>query len=96
MKQVLLALIVVVAGGLSHAVWSANATTDPAAVPRMTTDQLKAQLGNPDLIIIDVRTAHDWNDSSTKIKGAIREKSYKLGTWIEKYPEDKAIVLYCK
>ena len=38
----------------------------------MTIEQLKAQLGNSDFVIIDVRTAHDWQDSGTKIKGDVR------------------------
>ncbi len=65
-------------------------------VPRMAKEQLKAMLGNPDLIIVDVRIAHDWDGSNTKIKGAVREDAYKLGTWINKYPKDKTIVFYCQ
>ena len=43
-----------------------------AEAPRMTKDELKAMLGNPDLIIIDVRLSADWAESDLKIKGAIR------------------------
>jgi len=42
---------------------------DPVDVPRMTKEELKAKLDNPDLVIIDARSAHDWEDSETKIKG---------------------------
>ena len=65
-------------------------------VPRMTTEELKAKLGSPEIIIIDVRSAHDWQDSNVKIKGAVREDAYKLGSWISKYPKDRTLVLYCK
>ena len=41
--------------------------------PRMTKDDLKAMLGNPDLLIIDVRYGRDWTDSGLKIRGAVRE-----------------------
>ena len=40
-----------------------------ADVPRMTTDELKALLGNPDLVILDVRASSDWTASDLKIKG---------------------------
>jgi hypothetical protein len=96
MKEVLLLFAVILLSGFLQAPLCAETTLGPEGVPRMTIEQLKAQLGNSDFIIIDVRTAHDWQDSSTKIRGAIREDSYKLGSWIDKYPKDKTIVLYCK
>jgi hypothetical protein len=66
-----------------------------ADVPRMTKDELKAMLGNPDLVIIDVRLGRDWTDSDSKIKGAIREDPKSVKSWAEKYSKDKTIVLYC-
>ncbi len=96
MKQALIALVVTMTAWFSQVVLSAEASTDPAAVPRMTIEQLKARLGAADIVIIDVRTAHDWNDSANKIQGAVREEATRLGTWINKYPKDKTLVLYCK
>jgi hypothetical protein len=72
----------------------AQVTPDPDKVPRMTIQELKQQMGNPNLVIIDVRTSHDWEDSTTKIKGAVREEASKVGTWIAKYPQSKTIVFY--
>jgi hypothetical protein len=66
------------------------------SVQKISIDGLKAQLGKPDLIILDVRTAHDWAESKTKIKGAIREDIHNASTWVDKYPKDKTIVFYCK
>jgi len=66
-----------------------------ADVPRMTKDELKAILGNPDLVIIDVRAKKDWTDGDSKIKGAIREDPESVKSWAEKYSKDKTIVLYC-
>jgi rhodanese-related sulfurtransferase len=66
-----------------------------ADVPRMTKDELKAMLGNPDLVIVDVRFGKDWTDDSSKIKGAIREDPESPKSWAEKYSKDKTIVLYC-
>ena len=63
--------------------------------PRMTGDQLKAILGNPDLLIIDVRYGKDWTDSDLKITGAIREDPEAFDSWANKYPRDKTLVFYC-
>jgi len=63
--------------------------------PRMTKDELKARLGNPDLLIIDVRYGKDWTDSDLKIKGAIREDPKAFDSWASKYPKDKTLVFYC-
>ncbi len=66
-----------------------------AQVPRITKEELKARLGSPDLIILDVRTSSDWGASDFKIKGAIREDFDKVDSWPDNYPKDKTIVLYC-
>jgi len=66
-----------------------------ADVPRMTKDELKAMLGNPDLVIVDVRLGKDWTDNDSKIQGAIREDPESVKSWAKKYPKDKTFVLYC-
>jgi rhodanese-related sulfurtransferase len=66
-----------------------------ADVPRMTKDELKALLGNPELIILDVRLGGDWKDSDLKIKGAVREEPRDMESWANKYSKDKTLVLYC-
>jgi hypothetical protein len=67
----------------------------PVDAPRMTKDELKGMMGNPDLVIIDVRTQQNWADSDLKIRGAVREDPESLDSWVNKYPKDKTLVLYC-
>ena len=70
----------------------------PAAaqdVKRMTIEELKGMLGNPDLVIVDVRRDGDWKSSEAKIKGAVREDQEKVDAWMSKYPKDKSLVFYC-
>jgi rhodanese-related sulfurtransferase len=70
----------------------------PAAaqeVKRATIEELKGMLGNPDLVIVDVRRDGDWKSSKVKIKGAVREDQEKVETWMGKYPKDKTLVFYC-
>lgn len=66
-----------------------------ADIPRITAEELKAMLGNPNLIIIDVRVERDWEAATRKIPGAVWEDFFEVDTWAEKYPKDKTIVLYC-
>jgi hypothetical protein len=62
--------------------------------PRITKEQLKGMLGNPNVIILDVRITENWQASDFKIKGAKRELPTKFYAWSEKYPDDKILVLY--
>jgi hypothetical protein len=64
-------------------------------VPRMGKDELKAMLGKPELVLIDVRTQADWESSKAKIAGATREDPGHVDSWVGKYPKDKTLVLYC-
>ena len=66
-----------------------------ADVPRMTKDELKAKLGDPNIVVIDARAAGDWQKSDLKIKGAVREDPANSEAWVGKYPKDKTYVIYC-
>ncbi len=66
-----------------------------AEVSRMTKEELKSKLDNPDVVIVDVRVGKDWKGSEFKIKGAVRENPAEFSSWAEKYPKDKTLVLYC-
>jgi len=65
-------------------------------VPKMTKEELKSLLGNPDVSIIDVRVEDDWKEAKWKIQGAVREDSEKdINTWANKYSKDKTLIFYC-
>ena len=61
----------------------------------ITKDDLQAILGSPNMTLIDLRFGRDWDDSDIKIRGAVREDPLKPGQWIDKYPKDKMLILYC-
>jgi len=65
------------------------------AIPKMTIEELRSRLRDPMLTIIDVRYALNWNKSNRKIPGAVREDPMELGSWTDRYPKDRMIVLYC-
>ena len=63
--------------------------------PRMTKEELKGLMGNPDVVLIDVRAKSDWDGSKEKIQGAVREDPKKVKEWANKYGKDKTLVFYC-
>jgi len=90
-KRILFLAIVMVFA--AAAVFASSAAAQD--VKRMTIEELKGMLGNPDLVIIDARKDGDWKLSKVKIKGAVREDLEKVDTWMNKYPKDKTLVFYC-
>jgi hypothetical protein len=64
-------------------------------VPRMSLDDLKSRLSDPSVVVIDVRQGGDWDGSSVKIKGAVREDPKNVPAWASKYSKDKTLVFYC-
>ena len=67
--------------------------TDEA--PKMSKEELKGRLGNPDTIVVDVRAGWTWDGSDLKIKGAVREDPGNVDSWIDTFPRDKTLVFYC-
>ena len=63
--------------------------------PRISKEELRGMLGDPDLIIVDARTAGSWEESNLKIQGALREDPKDAKSWAEKYSKEKTFVLYC-
>jgi rhodanese-related sulfurtransferase len=67
-----------------------------ADIPMMTKDELKAMLGNPDLVIFDVRLSSDYFSSDLKIKGAVRpEMGGHIYETALTYPQGKTFIFYC-
>ena len=64
-------------------------------VPRMSTDELNARLGEADLTVLDVRGSWDWAPAEARIVGAHRVNPGAPAEWAGNYPMDNPIVLYC-
>jgi rhodanese-related sulfurtransferase len=65
-----------------------------ADAPRITKEELKSRLGDPDIIILDVLVQDQWETVDQKIKGAVHENPEEVDSWASKYPKDKTYVLY--
>ena len=63
-------------------------------VPRISKEILKELLGNPNVIILDVRNSENWQESEFKIKGAIRRRPIFFDAWANEFPPDKVFILY--
>lgn len=65
-------------------------------IPRISKEKLKSMLGNPKVVVIDVRTLFDRKMSLKQIKGAVREDPdpIEVKSWAKKYSKEKTIVLY--
>ena len=85
-QTVLLAVILLLA-----AAFTASADN----VPRMSTDELNARLGEADLTVLDVRGSWDWNPAEARIAGAQRVNPGTPAQWAGNYAKDKPVVLYC-
>ena len=90
-------VIAVIGAGLVLGILLLLSGTDVSAqVEKMNKEELKAMLGKPELVVIDVRQAGDLAKSNLKIKGAVREDPKReVKSWAGKYSKDKEIVLYC-
>lgn len=61
--------------------------------PRMAKEELRPLLGDPDVVVIDVRIGGDR--APTRIPGSVYENASDVESWAGKYPKGKRIVLYC-
>ena len=63
-------------------------------VPRISKEKLTELLGNPNVIILDVRHSENWQAGEFKIKGAIRRRPKFFDSWANEFPRDKVLFLY--
>jgi rhodanese-related sulfurtransferase len=68
---------------------------DTESVPRMSTGELKSRLGEPGLLVLDVRGSWDWDSSNEKIPGSEHVNPTEVDQWAGHYPKEKTLVLYC-
>lgn len=63
--------------------------------PRINKEEVKALLGDPDVVILDARTGSSWSHSDKKIKGALRIDPGEVASWSGKFSKTKKIIVYC-
>ncbi len=88
MKNVLFGSILILTGLL----WSVAFCQEP---PRISKEELRAMLGDPNVIILDVRIYAEWKAGDKKIQGATWKNPEQIKSWSKEYPKDKTLVFYC-
>lgn len=92
MKRKQILLVVAVLAALFA--WRGNGVAaESEEISRMTKEELRPLLGNPEVAILDVRIG--GRNSPRKIVGAVYEDPEKVDDWFFRYSEEKRIVLYC-
>ena len=74
-----------------------TATDKPGAfpeIPRITKEELRPMLGNPDIIILDCRPVEQWRETKQKLPGAAHVDPYDAESLAHKYSKDKTFILY--
>jgi hypothetical protein len=72
-------------------------TAPPATVeqvPRLTKDQVKDMLGNPDVVIVDIRFIKQWEQSDQKIPGALFAEPENFDAFVKIHPKEKTYIFY--
>lgn len=65
------------------------------AIFRIPKEEVRSMIGDPNVIILDIRLKSHWEKSKVQIPGAVYEDPVAdIKTWAHKYPKDKLIVLY--
>jgi hypothetical protein len=93
MKRIIWTMVALIMGGSTAILLAAQIAA--AGAPQMTAEELRSRLGDPDVIILDVRRAAHWKASDRKIVGAVREDPNDVKSWAGKYAQEKTLVLYC-
>ena len=66
-----------------------------AEINEMSVDELAASIGNPRLVVLDVRSSTSWRYADEKIQSAVRVDSLQIPTLSARYDKDTILVLYC-
>ncbi len=88
MKKNVIGLVLILTGLLTSMTFS----QEP---PRISKEELKTMLGDPNVTILDVRIYDEWKASGKKIQGATWKNPEKLGSWMKQFPKDMTLVFYC-
>ncbi len=88
MKTILFGTILILIGFFTSIAFS----QEPS---RISKEELRAMLGDPNVIILDVRISDEWKASDRKIQGATWKNPEQIKSWMTQYPKDKTLVFYC-
>ncbi|MGD8366094.1 MAG: hypothetical protein PVG78_00515 [Desulfobacterales bacterium] len=86
---------IAVAASLILLVSCTTLTKAGEGVSMISVADLRHELSDPGLKIIDARDSRSWASATEKIPGAIREDPDSVPTWMSNYDRNDRIVVYC-
>lgn len=63
-------------------------------IPRIAAEQTKAKLGDPNVILLDLRPAEQWKYSDQLIPTAVHEDPLDVSSWADKYDKERTLIVY--
>jgi hypothetical protein len=63
-------------------------------IPRISKEEFRAMMANPDVIVLDCRPEEQWRFSDQKLPGAVHEDPMNVDSWAGNYSKDKTILIY--
>ncbi len=81
--------------GLLLIAFTAEKGCAASQVHKVSKEELRDMLDNPDVVVIDLRSDADWQSSDIKVRRAVREDPADVKGWARKYSKDKTMALYC-
>ena len=64
-------------------------------IPRISKEEARELLDDPEVIFLDVRLGSDWQASQFKIEGAVNENPGAVDQWAGDYGTSETYILYC-
>ena len=71
----------------------AAANAQLAHVPRISLDEAKQKMTDPNVLFVDARTAQEYTQGH--VKGAISVPVADVDKYLSRLPQDKALIVYC-
>jgi predicted sulfurtransferase len=92
-KPILISALVALLLLVALAGYSAMPTT-VEQVPRLTKEAVKGMLGKPDVVIVDIRYIKQYEQSDSRLPGAVFVQPENFDEFAKNYPKQRTYVLY--
>jgi predicted sulfurtransferase len=63
-------------------------------VPRLTKEQVKDMLGKPDVVIVDIRFIKQYEQSDSRLPGAVFVQPENFDEFVKNFPKQRTYIFY--
>lgn len=86
---VIVLMCIAVFSAMAPMVWAQD------EIHRISKEEARERLDDPEVIFLDVRRGTDWRASQFKIEGAVNENPGAVDQWAGDYDTSGTYILYC-